>query len=137
MKTLNGVLKANCEKITKEFHKAYPHLRVYSQVKMNVIKTGYDVTFIQESDDMEFRSIKKGSRWKPLYNRMITLTCDINPNGITGPDDIAMTFTIHSFGNLQPSCYCYSKTMNGALKKYKKWIKTTLLDWLVVHEFRS
>ena len=68
---------------------------------------------------------------------MIWLSCQVNPNGVTGKDDIRVTYTLH-YENRKTGIkfYSYDTTWYNLKKKFDQWLQENYLkDIYENHQF--
>lgn len=131
-------LKNDCQSLANKIQKLYGY-KVYQQVEKNCIDTGYQTIFIYQITKKQYRNNKKGSHWKPINSSLLFLSCEINPNGITGPGDVGKTYTINisSYNNQGIGCYMFARNQKDILKQFKNWKETEEKEWIQNHQFRD
>jgi hypothetical protein len=127
------------ELFVKKFGKLIPAFSLYEDVKFRgYLKYGANAIYLSEIAIPEM-SEKVGKKVGLLCGRiggMLWLTSEINPNGITGKNDIGRTFTIQfelkglmrcTQRRWEDGCfikfYGYARSMPSIFKQFRAWIK--------------
>jgi hypothetical protein len=137
----------------KEMAPAFPGLQTYQFPEFKkYLGYGAGAIYSCEIDIPQMSEAKKkkmGLSGNKIYG-MIWVSSDINPNGITGPDDIGRTYTIqvHFHGRIRytqrrweegsfVSFYDYARDMETVLKKFKEWVMYTYNPFAAAIRFRT